>query len=1199
MNCSDATTHSYRKYTLTSLLARFYQAAINALELRLVEDAPGCTVPPVGFVPRPCKDTALTAFAQLGALRLNANRGLISLLDGKYQYILAEATRTLSLLPTVEPDPNDNLWLGSVIISRSKGVCEHVLSLGDVIQGPISIESDIPAVVIKDLAKDPRFVDRSYVLDDPKVRFYAGVPLRSPWGKIIGAFCVFGHEPRDGLTQEQLIALQGIATTVMAYLETSKAKEGHRRYEQMLHGLTSFVTGDTSMQSLDGSQRAPFGRPPPVQQHSSSSVNAGSSSEDLGRPMAVVRNTPPPMIQSSKGKKRPRVLSTSTFTARKRSTTSLQETMLPSGSKNMFSRAASIMRESIDLCGCVIFDASVATYGAAIDSPYPERSAESQLDSSPKTSPAASNNDHGSHGLSPNEEYFRIGTQTSSSDGDGLSDKKMCEILGVSLKESTGMPINDPEAFCPDLAEKDLKKLLKKFPSGHIFNVSSAGEISSSQSSDSPPEMAPKSKAADCTDPKARVSRRVLGGKENRLLQKLLEVAPRARSIAILPLWDYQRNRWFAGCLCWTTEPSRLLYPDVDLIYLQAFGNSIMMELSRLDAITSDRAKTTFVASISHELRCPLHGILGGVQFLQDTPLDTYQAGMLDSVAMCGKTLLDTIDHVLDFAKINTFTRQPLKDSSSRRQEPIDLTVRKGSQSLSEPANLFANIDLAMLTEEVIEAVFVGHSHLGASIRLEKMEDQAKTVSNICREHIRVTTGNLKRESDKAVRLVLDIPHRRDWSVTTQPGAWRRVVMNLVGNALKYTKSGYIRVSMRTRQAELGPRQESNSIDVTLVVSDSGKGMSSEYLRSGVWRPFSQEDSFSPGTGLGLSIVRQIVQGLKGTIDLKSEVQVGTEVRVNLSLPLAESPRETDDDDRYLLLAASKMRNRAVCILETASLGDLDHSVPTVRKGRRELAVALSKTLKGWFGANAVVSNLFTALSTDVIICLEPQLDLLTTLKGMKSPENKPLVIFIVLHAAEATALRSDPRVLSSRLTVDIITQPIIDPDTIPRTLVEKYPADTSVQEPPTTTHLRILLVDDNRINLSLLTAFMRRYNFDYQEAMNGLQAVETYKRDGGHFDYVLMDLTMPVMDGMAATREIRRHEQREGLRPTIVIALTGLASAAARVDALNSGINFFLTKPVKFQALHQMLKGVAAGAGAAGMTSSPPLSPQQQQSYH
>ncbi|KAK0642355.1 Hybrid signal transduction histidine kinase M [Lasiodiplodia hormozganensis] len=120
----------------------------------------------------------------------------------------------------------------------------------------------------------------------------------------------------------------------------------------------------------------------------------------------------------------------------------------------------------------------------------------------------------------------------------------------------------------------------------------------------------------------------------------------------------------------------------------------------------------------------------------------------------------------------------------------------------------------------------------------------------------------------------------------------------------------------------------------------------------------------------------------------------------------------------------------------------------------------------------------------------------------------------------------------------------------------------------------------------------MRRYNFDFQEAMNGLQAVETYKRAGGQFDYVLMDLTMPVMDGMAATREIRRHEQREGLPPTVVIALTGLASAAARVDALSSGINFFLTKPVKFQALHQMLKGAAAGGAMGPLQPPSSLSP-------
>ncbi|KAK7535043.1 uncharacterized protein J3D65DRAFT_629852 [Phyllosticta citribraziliensis] len=165
----------------------------------------------------------------------------------------------------------------------------------------------------------------------------------------------------------------------------------------------------------------------------------------------------------------------------------------------------------------------------------------------------------------------------------------------------------------------------------------------------------------------------------------------------------------------------------------------------------------------------------------------------------------------------------------------------------------------------------------------------------------------------------------------------------------------------------------------------------------------------------------------------------------------------------------------------------------------------------------------------------------------------------------------------------------------------------------------------DNRINLSvryypaketsippsadsdqLLTAFMKKYRFAYSEATNGLEAVEKYKRDDGRFDYILMgssspspispfpamprpqltpthqplDLTMPVMDGLTATREIRRFELRAHCAPATVIALTGLANAATRVEALSSGVNYFLTKPVRFQALYAMLSD---GGGRAG----------------
>lgn len=116
----------------------------------------------------------------------------------------------------------------------------------------------------------------------------------------------------------------------------------------------------------------------------------------------------------------------------------------------------------------------------------------------------------------------------------------------------------------------------------------------------------------------------------------------------------------------------------------------------------------------------------------------------------------------------------------------------------------------------------------------------------------------------------------------------RRIVMNLFGNALKYTKHGHITVSLQV--GEWLSRDESQTVrsaheqrnTVKLTVIDTGQGMSPEYLRSKVFTPFSQENAKSAGTGLGLSIVRALVTMLKGEIDIKSIVNVGTMVVVTL-----------------------------------------------------------------------------------------------------------------------------------------------------------------------------------------------------------------------------------------------------------------------------------------------------------------------------
>ena len=159
---------------------------------------------------------------------------------------------------------------------------------------------------------------------------------------------------------------------------------------------------------------------------------------------------------------------------------------------------------------------------------------------------------------------------------------------------------------------------------------------------------------------------------------------PFAISVAFVPFWDYERSRWFAGCLCWSNSTHRLLSSAVDLNYFKIFSDSIMRELSRLDALALHQQKTTFVASISHELRSPLHGILGTLEFMKDTSLDSFQTSMLNSLHSCGQTLLDTINQVMDYAKSNeaakTVSSRKLKNTNTLRLSSKPLKTRKVKQ---------------------------------------------------------------------------------------------------------------------------------------------------------------------------------------------------------------------------------------------------------------------------------------------------------------------------------------------------------------------------------------------------------------------------------------------------------------------------------------------------------------------------------------
>jgi CheY-like chemotaxis protein len=119
----------------------------------------------------------------------------------------------------------------------------------------------------------------------------------------------------------------------------------------------------------------------------------------------------------------------------------------------------------------------------------------------------------------------------------------------------------------------------------------------------------------------------------------------------------------------------------------------------------------------------------------------------------------------------------------------------------------------------------------------------------------------------------------------------------------------------------------------------------------------------------------------------------------------------------------------------------------------------------------------------------------------------------------------------------------------------------------------KFLLVDDNHINIKVLSAYMKKSGLDYETAMDGQDALDCFSKSPLAYSCILMDISMPVMDGFEATRKIRAHELLNGLEPACIIALSGLASEDAQKEAFGSGMDLFLTKPVKWKALGGLLE--------------------------
>lgn len=609
-------------------------------------------------------DRALTAFAQLGAFRLNARRCLISFFDRKTQYIIAEATRTLSLQSGLPDGPGDQLWLGTRSVKRDGGICQYTVQL------PMMYENeeagnftDVTVAVVKDLTKDTRFCDAPYVRNGPKARFYAGVPIRSPSGLNLGSYCILDDAPRDGLSSEEVAFMKDMATTVMMHLEMVRAREEKKRGESMVRGLGSFVEGRDSlwqwrvqpnvrrkqdegrqswyeqqyaMQRLQGmSSKLPDTANTTDAKRDRFSQLKKESSRDDGERLELERESSHGSIQPLH--QDPKVSS---------QTTNKQDQALPLDVKTTFARAANIIRESIEVEGAILYDASVGVFGGLIDKEAHSR-----------TPSEASGSDV--HPLDAGHT-----SQSSDSDIQGKKkqqrekDAKCCKVLGYSVESRSCLKGDPPPECHAAMTEGFLRSLLSRYPSGQVFRFDEPGHSPSdlfesgqptptefqgpAAASPTQPEISPKRLRPRGPRHSSSGSRRLRTNE----IKTIRNLFPGVRSLALVPLWDTHRERFYAGLIAWSVDPIRVLSVDSELNYLAAFGDSIMAEVGRIEAKIADKAKADFISSISHELRSPLHGILGSVECLQDTTIDALQENMVHTIETCGKTLLDCIDHL-------------------------------------------------------------------------------------------------------------------------------------------------------------------------------------------------------------------------------------------------------------------------------------------------------------------------------------------------------------------------------------------------------------------------------------------------------------------------------------------------------------------------------------------------------------------------